>query len=167
VGSKTYAPIAETETNRLLRQLDALVARCEELPETAEIRADAFRYAYIQLAGFLEQVLLFAGRSLVHRRAVAEGRQHGLTHLDRFRRNPTDTAILEYVARFDERWADELAGWLLIDSRGDRINALVGIRNGLAHGSSFGGGPRAFADYYVVVIELVEWIIDRFERNVS
>jgi hypothetical protein len=167
VGSKAYSPTAETETKRLLRQLDGLVARCEELQESAEIRADAYRYAYIQLAGFLEQSLIFAGRSLVHRRAVAEGLQHGLTYLDRFRRNPTDSAILEYVARFDERWADDLAAWFEIDNRGDRINALIGIRNGLAHGSSFGGGARSFADYYVVVLELVEWLVDRFERTIT
>lgn len=160
-----YAPTAQAETQRLRRQLDALVKRCEELPESAEIRADAYRYAYIQLAGFLEQALLSAGRSLVRKRAVAQARQHALTHLDRFRRNPTDTEVIGYVARFDELWADELAAWLSVDNRGDQVNALVGIRNGLAHGSSFGGGPRSFADYYVIVIELVEWIVDRFETS--
>ncbi len=167
MGSKTYSPAAQTETQRLRRQLDGLVARCEELPEVAEIRADAYRYAYIQLAGFLEQSLLIVGRSLVNKRAFAEGLQHGLSHLDRLWRNPTEDEILKYVARFSESWADDLATWFAVDNRGDQVNALVGIRNGLAHGSSFGGGARSFADYYVVVLELVEWLVERFETSLS
>jgi hypothetical protein len=39
----------------------------------------------------------------------------------------------------------------------------VGIRNGIAHGSSFGGSTHAFADYYVIVYKLIEWLLDRFE----
>jgi hypothetical protein len=167
VVAKTYSPAAQTETQRLKRQLDGVVARCEELPEVAEIRADAYRYAYIQLAGFLEQSLLIVARSLVSKRAFAEGLRHGLSHLDRMRRNPTEDEILKHVARFNELWADDLAAWFAIDNRGDQINALVGIRNGLAHGSSFGGGPRSFADYYVVVVELVEWLVERFETSLS
>jgi len=163
VGSKTYAPTAQTGTGRLKRQLDGLVERCESLPETAEIRADAFRYAYIQLAGFLEQSLILVGQSVVHKRSVAEGRAYGLSHLDRFRRNPTEGEILTYVARFSEQWKTDLADWFAVDSRGDRIDALVGIRNGIAHGTSFGGGARSFADYYVVVLELVDWLLGRFE----
>jgi hypothetical protein len=167
VSRRTYSPTAQTATQRLLRQLDGLVGRCEELPEVAEVRADAYRYAYIQLAGFLEQSLLIVGRSLVTNRAFAEGLQHGLSYLDRLRRNPTEDEVLRYVARFSERWADDLAAWFAVDNRGDQINALVGIRNGLAHGSSFGGGPRSFADYYIVVLELVEWLVERFETSLS
>jgi hypothetical protein len=144
-----------------------LIARCEALPEGDEARADMYRYAYIQLAGFLEQSLLFAARSLVHRRAVAEARQHGLTHLERFTRNPKEGEILAFVGRFSQHWADDLAQWFAIDNRGDQIDALVGIRNGIAHGTSFGGGERSFDGYYVVVTDLVEWLVDRFETSLA
>lgn len=167
MGSKTYSPTALTETQRQRRQLDALIARCEDLKEGDEVRADMYRYAYIQLAGFLEQALLSAARSLVHRRTVAEARQHGLTHLDRLRRNPTESEILTFVAQFSDHWSEELAGWFEVDNRGDQINALVGIRNGIAHGTSFGGGPRSFADYYVVVTDLVDWLVGRFETSLT
>jgi hypothetical protein len=126
-----------------------------------------YRYAYIQLAGFLEQSLLFAGRSLIHRRAVAEAREHGLTHLERFGRNPTEGVILAFVGRFSDHWAAELADWLAVDNRGDQIDALVGIRNGIAHGTSFGGGARSFDGYYVVVTDLVEWLVQRFETSLA
>ncbi len=126
-----------------------------------------YRYAYIQLAGFLEQSLLFSGRSLVHRRGVAEARQHGLTYLERFGRNPKEGEILAFVARFIEHWSEELSEWFAVDNRGDQIDALVGIRNGIAHGTSFGGGPRSFDGYYVVVTDLVEWLVDRFETSLS
>lgn len=165
MGSKTYSPTARTETQRLRRQLDALVLRCEGVPEGEEIRADLYRYAYIQLAGFLEQSLLLAGRSLVHQRAVAEAREYALTQLERFRRNPTEGTILAFVQSFSDQWAEELGIWFSVDSRGDQINALVGIRNGIAHGTSFGGGARSFDGYYVVVTDLADWLVDRFETS--
>jgi hypothetical protein len=126
-----------------------------------------YRYAYIQLAGFLEQSVLSAARSLVHRRAVAEARQHGLTYLDRFPRNPSEHEILAFVARFNEHWAEDLAAWFEVDNRGDQINALIGIRNGIAHGTSFGGGPRSFHDYYEVVTDLVDWLVKTFETSLA
>lgn len=163
MGSRTYSPIAQTEIRRLRRGLDALIERCESLPSGTEEQADAFQYAYVRLAGFLEQSLLWIGRAVVHRLAVAEGRAHGLSHLDRSRRNPTDNEIVAYVKRFDAQWATDLVAWFEVDGRGGRINSLVGIRNGIAHGTSFGGSARGFAEYYVVVEELVEWLIERFD----
>jgi hypothetical protein len=126
-----------------------------------------YRYAYIQLAGFLEQSLLFSARSLMHRLAVAQALEHGLTHLERFGRNPKEGEILSFVGRFSDQWAAELAEWFAVDSRGNQIDALVGIRNGIAHGTSFGGGPRAFDGYYVVVTDLVDWLVQRFETSAS
>jgi hypothetical protein len=163
MGSKTYSPIARTEIARLRRDLDALVERCESHVSGTEVQADAYQYAYVRLAGFLEQSLLWVGRAVVHRLAGAEARAFGLSRLDRSRRNPTDDEIVGFVRRFDARWATELVAWFDLDGRGGRINSLVGIRNGIAHGTSFGGSARGFADYYVVVQELVDWLIVRFD----
>lgn len=163
MGSKTYAPIARTQVARLQYQLDALIARCEQLPAGTDEQADAFQYAYVRLCGFLEQSLLWVGRSAVNRLANAEARSFGLSYLERSSRNPTDSYIIGYVGRFNTAWASDLSAWLEEDDRGGTINSLVGIRNGIAHGTSFGGSATWFANYYVVVYELAEWLLARFD----
>lgn len=163
MGSKTYAPIARTQIARLQRDLDALVKRCEELSAGTETEADAYQYAYVRLCGLLEQSLLWVGRALVHRLATTEAQAFGLSYLDRSGRNPTEDFLVASVRRFNSEWAADLELWLAEDDRGGSINSLVGIRNGIAHGSSFGGSSRSFVNYYVVVYELIDWLLERFD----
>jgi hypothetical protein len=162
VGSKTYAPVARTQVSRLRRDLDALVARCESLAPGTDIESDAYQYAYVRLCGLLEQALLLAARDLVNKFAVAEARQFGLSQLQRSSQNPKDEVILRFVKRFNDSWAYDLADWFETDDRGGTVNALVGIRNGIAHGTSFSGSRTRFDHYYVVTYELIDWILDRF-----
>lgn len=162
MGSKTYAPVARTMVSRLERDLDALVARAENLDAGTDLQSDVYQYAYVRLCGLLEQALLLAGRDVVHKLAVAEVRQFGLSHLERFNQNPKDEVILKFVRRFNDAWAVDLRDWFDTDDRGSTVNALAGIRNGIAHGTSFGGSRTRFANYYVVTYELIDWILDRF-----
>lgn len=163
MGSKTYSPIARTQIARLKKDLDALIERCESATPGTEVQSDLFQYAHVRLCGFLEQSLLWVGRAQVHRQTVAEAQTFALSHLDRHGRNPTDDAILAFVNRFSPGWALDLTEWFEIDGRGNTIDALVGIRNGIAHGTSLGVSSRSFASYYVVVDELVEWLVERFD----
>lgn len=163
MGSTTYAPIARTQIARLKKDLDALIVRCETFPAGAEVQADAYQYAYVRLCGLLEQSLLWAGRAVVHRHANAEGQAFGLSYLDRSGRNPTDDMIIGYVKRFNAGWAAELVTWFEEDGRGGTINSLVGIRNGIAHGTNFGGSSRWFSNYYVVVYDLTDWLLEHFD----
>jgi hypothetical protein len=161
MGSKTYSPVARTAIARLQKDFDAFVKRCEGAELDAA--ADMYQYAYVRLCGLLEQALVSLGLAVATRLAQAEAQAFGLSHLTRFDRNPRDVEILKYVARFSDVWAEDLRAWFEIDDRGDRINSLVGIRNGIAHGSSFGGSKTWFADYYVVVYELLDRLLDRFD----
>jgi len=101
MGSKTYSPIARTQIARLKRDLDALIVRCESTTAGTEAQSDLFQYAHVRLSGFLEQSLLWSGRAIIHRRAVVEAQRYGLSHIDRYRRNPNADAIFNFVNRFN------------------------------------------------------------------
>lgn len=162
MGSKSYSPIARVEVARLKRDLDELVKRCEELDPADEVRADAYRYAYVRLGGFLEQALMSAGKAVCHRLSGGQAQAFGLSWLDRTK-NPRAEEILAFVRRFDQTWATELEEWLDSDERKTTINSLIAMRNDIAHGKSSGASASTFHDYYVVVHELVDWLIERFE----
>jgi hypothetical protein len=163
VGRKTYSPVARTEITRLRRDLDALIARCEHEKRGTDTQSDLYQYACVRLCGFLEQSLLLVGRARMSRQLGGEAQTFGLSHLSRLGRSPTDDAILKYVGRFSPEWSFELTEWLAIDSRASTVNSLVGIRRNIAHGSSVDVSSQRFAEYYVVILELVEWLIENFE----
>lgn len=163
MGSKTYSPIARTAVARLQDDFDAFVQRCESVEPGLDFEADLYRYAYVRLCGLLEQAVISAGLAMVTRLSHAEAQSFGLSHLTRFDRNPKAEEILRFVGRFSETWAQDLRAWFEVDDRGSQINSLVGIRNGNAHGTSFGGSKIWFHDYYVVVYDLVAWLLERFD----
>jgi hypothetical protein len=162
VGSKTYSPIARVEVARLRKELDELVTRCENLDPSDEVRSDAYRYAYVRLAGYLEQSLASVGRAVCHQQSGGKAQRFGLSWLERVQ-NPKAGEVEAFVRRFDAGWADELKEWLAEDERGNTLSSLVGLRNDIAHGKASSGSSSNFTDYYVVVVELVDWLLERFD----
>lgn len=158
-----YAPTARVQITRLQKQLDDFVGRCAAQPAGTELQADMYQYAYVRLCGFLEQAVLLVGQSRVEQQAFAEGRAFGRSFLERTNRNPTADTITGFVRRFSPLWAAELEAWLATDDRASQINSLVGIRNGNAHGSSYGGSSTWFVNYNLIVYELIDWLLERFE----
>jgi HEPN superfamily RiboL-PSP-like protein len=162
VGSTTYAPTARVEIARLRKDLDQLVERCEQIDPAEEARADAFRFAHLRLAGFLEQALMSAGKAVCFQMSGGQAQAFGLSWLERIR-NPKAGEVVHFVERFDSDWACQLAEWLDNDERKSTLNALMRLRNDIAHGRSSGASASTFVDYYVVVYELVDWLLERFD----
>jgi hypothetical protein len=167
VGSKTYKPIARTAVAQLRKDFDAFVERCENVEPGLEFEGDLYQYAYVRLCGLLEQSLTSCGSAVIARQSHSEAQRFATSYLERFDRNPRDDEILRYVGRFSKEWAKELGEWFDEEERRSRVNSLVGIRNGIAHGSSFGGSRRWFESYYLTVFQLVEWLLERFDPEIA
>ena len=159
---KAHKPAGRTEVARLKRQLDALFLRCEALPEEEEITGDLNRYLCVRVSGFLEQALVVAGRSMCEGRAFGEGLRFAHSWLERAP-NPRADEIVRLVNRFDAKWGEELERILSDEERYARVNALLGIRNDIAHGKNQGVSRRQVWEYYKLAEEIVDWILDRFE----
>ena len=157
-----YHQTARAEIARLKAQLDALFLRCEAVPDEEELTGDLNRYLCVRVSGFLEQSLVAASRSLCTARSGREGLQFALSWLERAP-NPRADEILRLVKRFDKDWANELETVLAEDERGTRINSLLGIRNDIAHGKNQGVSRRQAWEYFQLVGEIVQWLLERFE----
>ncbi len=141
--------------------MDGVIARAESEKEV-ELRSDLARYSCIRLAGYLEQSLLSCGQAVSSRLAHAQARRFAESHLGKSF-NPKQGAIADFVGRFDQSWRDEVEMLLAESERGGTINALVGIRNQLAHGASQGVSIERVEEYRIVVEELVEFALARFD----
>ena len=158
----SYRVTARSNIKRIKRDLENLFLRAEVLPEQDEITGEINRYLIVRTCGFLEQSLVLAARSLCESRSGAEALRFAHSWLERSP-NPRKDEILKLVHRFNETWSDELVVILNQDEKGSRINALVGIRNDIAHGKNQGVSRRQAWEYFQLASEIVDWVLERFE----
>ena len=157
-----YNPTARTQLSRLRRDLDGLRARAEALDQSEELASDLNRYFCVRVSGYLEQALAYCGRSISARAAWGQAQTFALSWLNR-PPNPRADEVIRFVQRFDEAWAQELKDLLARDERGQSINALLGIRNDIAHGRNQGVSLVRAVEYLSIVDEIVEFLLERFE----
>lgn len=154
-----HAASARREIEKMRRQLDAVFARAEEAT-VLEVRSDLARYACMQLTGFLEQALLSIGRHVVTQMSSGAALRFSESHLDRSF-NPRSGPVVSFVSRFSSEWAQELEKILADDERGNSLNALVGIRNQIAHGQSQGVSIQRLYDYRKTVDTVVDFLLGK------
>ena len=164
--SARYLPSARTAVSKLRRGLDELIQRADDKTLDIEVRSDLARYACVCVAGFLEQSLLHCGHAVIHRLSHAAARNYAESHLKRSF-NPRAREIVRYVAKFDLEWGKTLGEWMDETERGHTINALIGIRNQIAHGNSQSTTIGRVREYRRVVDALVDLLLDLFEPQVG
>jgi hypothetical protein len=147
---------------RARKDLHDLVARIDDANHPSEIDADLRKYQCIRIAGFVEQALLSSCRALCPRESFARGESFTMSWLERAP-NPRADEIARIVRRFDTAWADEFEDFLSEYERGNRINALLGIRNQVAHGKDQGVSKVSAEGYLEVASEIVDWLLERFD----
>lgn len=157
-----YNPSGRTEVGRLINQLDALFVRVDDVDAASELSGDLNRYLCVRVSGFLEQALMSAGRACCSRMAGGPALAFAESWLERAP-NPRADEVVRLVRRFDRRWATDLEELLAADERAGRINALLGIRNDIAHGKNQGVSRAQAWDYYELCREIVEWVLDRMD----
>jgi len=155
-----HHPSARTDVARLRRSLDEVIERAEKIVDI-ELRADLARYACLRLTGFLEQALLTASTDLVKAKSSGQPQAFALSHLQKSF-NPRADAIYRHVERFKTEWRQDLEGLLTLDEGAQDLNALVGIRNQIAHGQNQGISIERVKNYRKTVDTVVDLILDRF-----
>lgn len=158
----SYQPIARTETARQRKALETLRAFCLDKELDFEVRAQLGQLLIVRAAGFLEDAMSACARCAVVRLANAEARAFGLSWCTRLP-NPKADPMCKWVARFSSKWEQELRALLDTEERSASLNSLVGLRNRLAHGKQQSVSPAQAAEYCDLAIELVEWLVNRFD----
>lgn len=163
---RAYNPAGRTEIARLKRVLDALFVRVESFDPGDEIIGDLNRYLCVRVCGYLEQSIVSLSRAACERTSGSLGQAFALSWLERAP-NPSRGEVIRIVQRFSPDWAQELQEMLKVDNKGDRLNALVGIRNDVAHGKNQGVSAKQARDYYELATEVIGWLADRLDPRVG
>lgn len=156
-----YRTSARTQINRLRRDVDELFNRADGIEETNEVAGDLSRYICVRIVGYLEQALAYCGRSVCED-SWGPTQSFALSWLNRIP-NPRSDEIIKFVARFEEQWSVDLERLLSENETGQSLNALLGIRNDIAHGRNQGVSRMRALEYYTSVDSIVQFLLDRFE----
>lgn len=157
---------ARTDIERWRRSLDEVFKRAEALDQGSAVAGDLNRYLCVRVAGYVEQSLTAMGRSAVENMAGGVAEAFALSWLERSP-NPSAAEVSRFVGRFSVKWRAEFDEFMKADGRGQRLNALIGIRNDVAHGKNQGVSARQVRDYLDVGEGVVVWLLDRLEPKVG
>jgi hypothetical protein len=158
-----FRPSGRTEVSRLRKQLDELFDRgASETSAGTDLEGDFNRYLCVRICGYVEQSVASSCRALVETESRNRAMTYGLSWLER-PGNPRAKNLTRLVGRYSTEWEDELVGFLSKEERRARINALVGIRNDIAHGKNQGVSRTQAHEYYDLANELIDWFLMRFD----
>jgi hypothetical protein len=130
-----------------------------------EIAADLGRYLCVRVSGFLEQATSIILRDYCEKNSWGDVQEFALSWLDRMP-NLSHDALVKLVSRFSKDAARDLEEFMAKEERKSRINSLIGLRNGIAHGKIQGMTRNQAWEYYEVVDAVVDWLHGRFHPAV-
>jgi hypothetical protein len=156
---------ARWEVGRLRADIEELYVRADPRGfSESEVAADLGRYLCVRVSGFLEQATAVILREFCKKNSWGELQQFAHSWLDQMP-NMSSVALIKLVRRFSNAWGDELEAYLSTEERKSGLNSLVGIRNDVAHGKNQGVSREQAWSYYTLVVEIIDWLLDRFDAN--
>ncbi|CAI7974122.1 HEPN_RiboL-PSP domain-containing protein [Frankia sp. Hr75.2] len=154
---------ARPKVQRIKESLDELYLRADPRNiSDPELAGDLSRYLCVRVSGFLEQAVVLILREYCSRNSWGSVQAFAHSWLDKAP-NMNSQALVKLVRRFDPSWADDLIDFLADDERYSSLNALVGIRNDIAHGRDQSLSRENVWNYLRVTEEIIEWLLVRLE----
>lgn len=157
-----YKPTGRSEIARLEKHVNDLFDRVEPVKPEDQLKGDLNRYIAVRVSGYLEQAVVALARSACSTGAFGETQRFSLSWLDRAP-NPSSRELVRLANRFSVVWAEDLERFLGEEERGSRLNALIGIRNDIAHGKNQGVSLQQARDYFGLARDVVAWLAERLE----
>lgn len=150
-------------------QVSRLRDALEDLAETVvkindpEVAPWLSRMLVVRSSGYVEQASREIFRAFIEARSGGLVRSFGQSWLEKSR-NPSPESLLEMIGRFDSSIRDELDRMLEGDDQRLRreLSFLVDRRNQIAHGLNEGINRDKSVALKDVAIEVVDWLILRF-----
>jgi hypothetical protein len=146
------------EVKSMQQRLDATFRRIDEAGLESEVQSDFARYLCVLVSGYLEKA--------VYELVLEHARKNGTLSLQRFvdhrtKRftNASSGKIKDLLGEFNPEWGEQIETYIDGEIR-DGINAVVDLRNNIAHGGSVGVTYRTISDYYTRVKKAVGYIAD-------
>ncbi|MFC4116498.1 HEPN domain-containing protein [Nonomuraea zeae] len=158
----SHSTSARWQIKKLRQDLEDLYVRADpRLFSDQEVAADIGRYLCVRVSGFLEQATSVIFREYCEKNSWGEVQAFALSWLDRMP-NLSHDALVKLVSRFSREASVELKEFLDKEERRSRINALIGLRNDIAHGKQQGMSRGQAWEYYEVAEQVIDWLLDKF-----
>lgn len=140
------------------QRLDATFRRIDASGLESEVLSDFARYLCVLVSGYLEKA--------VYELVLEHARKNGAPSLQRFidhrtKRftNANAQKLRDILGDFDSEWGGRFETGIDSELK-DGVNAVVDLRNKIAHGDSVGVTYRTVADYYIRVKKVIDYIAD-------
>ncbi|GAA2170524.1 MULTISPECIES: MAE_28990/MAE_18760 family HEPN-like nuclease [Glycomyces] len=164
-GKPAHSTHAVWEIQALRGRVEELEARCNpKLIGDDEVYADLTAYLVIRISGYLEQSVRIILVEYCDKYSHKMANSFVNSHLSRMP-NLNASALINLIQKFDVSISSDLERMISEDERRGRLNALVSIRNNLAHGLSSSVSPRQAAEYRILVEEIIDWLLVKFHPN--
>jgi HEPN superfamily RiboL-PSP-like protein len=151
-----------SEVYRMKAVLDQTFTRINGVgPGEIELASDFARYLCVLVSGFLEKSLQEMAMQCCRRMAGGPALNYAIAQLE-WAQNPSVDNLLTLVGNFSLDWQDELEVFLSPERR-SAIGSVVGLRNAVSHGRPGGVTIVTVRDYYRRVVEVVEFLVNRFD----
>jgi RiboL-PSP-HEPN len=156
---------AKRRIGLLRKQLDELYVRAD--PRTVddpELASDLARYLCVRVAGFFEQATAILLRDHCEKGSWGTAQSFALSWLEKMP-NLRPEAFTGLLGRFDTALAAAAKSLLEEEERSSTLNALIGIRNDIAHGKNQGLSREQAWSYYEVVTTIIDWLEERLSAE--
>ncbi|WP_329788689.1 HEPN domain-containing protein [Lentzea sp. DG1S-22] len=158
-----HSTSARHQIERLKESLEELYIRSD--PKNVgdpEIASDLGNYLCVRVSGYIEQASGVIFRDYCHKNAGGAVQHFAVSWLDRMPNMSADP-LIKLVSRFSKELASELEEFLGEEERRGRLNALVGVRNDVAHGRQQGLSRERAWSYFELAEEVIEWLLNKFD----
>lgn len=167
---RTIAAHSEQASRRiglLRKQLDELYVRADPRSiDDPELASDLARYLCVRVAGFFEQATGLILRDHCEKGSWGATQSFALSWLERMP-NLRPDAFATLIGKFDSALAHEAKELLGTEERWGTLNALIGIRNDIAHGKNQGISREQAWSYYEVVTFMVDWLDSKLAAQIA
>lgn len=161
--STSWPSIQMVNLRRELDRAEGLV-RNPPRDQDDEVTRALTRFLTVRMCGYLEAVVDECVKSFIESKASPRVVSFATSSLNRGR-NPSPSALLETVRKFDSNWADDLECFLNEQDEllKRELSFLVNKRNRIAHGQPDSVTSSKALDLLVQVKRLSQWFIERFD----
>jgi hypothetical protein len=134
-----------------------LKSRTFQPSDAANLNAELARYACVLISGFVEKAV----RELCLDYATRKSARNFARYVEKTWRDSQSMkaeVLLQIIGAFNETWRDQLDTELQTDGRGEALDAIVNLRNSIAHGGTGSTSLTNVKDYYKKIIEVVDFL---------
>ncbi len=143
----------------LKQKLDDTFRRIDDIPpECVEARSDFARYLCVLVSGFVEKATEAAAVAYCSRGYPVPVARYAARQLARIQ-NLNSERLAQVVGSFDQTWRDDLVAFME-GPRKDALDSVIALRNQIAHGQSVTVTYSRIQSYYVLVKEVVAYIVE-------